>query len=268
MINKYLLIGSDGYLGSYFKKHLKKKNKVVIDYKYKDFYSNKSLDIFKNKVDFVIHFAISKSLDKKKNFQHDIKFAKKLFKFCKKNKIKCYYISSISAFKKNKSFYSQLKNKIERIASRNNVKIVKPGMVWSNSPKSWFGNINDIVNKCFFFIPLIGNGENHIYLVNINDFIESLFAILKKERNKRFVIHHKDTFSFKDIIKKICIKNNKVNILIPVPLILIFFIFKFLYKIRILSSSTYDSIRSYKYAKKHKFTGYEIINTSKSFIKY
>ena len=87
-------------MGSYFKKHLKNKNKIVIDYKYKDFYSNKSLEIFKNKVDFVIHFAISKSLDKKKNFYHDIKFAKKLFIFCKKNKIKCYYISSISAFKK------------------------------------------------------------------------------------------------------------------------------------------------------------------------
>ena len=83
-MNKFLLIGSDGYLGTYFKKHLKNKNKIVIDYKYKDFYSNKSLEIFKNKVDFVIHFAISKSLDKKKNFYHDIKFAKKLFTFCKK----------------------------------------------------------------------------------------------------------------------------------------------------------------------------------------
>ena len=58
-MNKFLLIGSDGYLGTYFKKHLKNKNKIVIDYKYKDFYSNKSLEIFKNKVDFVIHFAIS-----------------------------------------------------------------------------------------------------------------------------------------------------------------------------------------------------------------
>ena len=202
-MNKFLLIGSDGYLGSYFKKHLKKKNKIVIDYKYKDFYSNKSLEIFKNKVDFVIHFAISKSLDKKKKFLSRYKICKKkLFIFCKKNKIKCYYISSISAFKKNKSFYSQLKNKIENIAVKSNIKIIKPGMVWSNSPKSWFGNINEIVNKCFFFIPLIGNGSHHIYLVNINDFTETLFKILKKNRVNKFVIHHKDTFAFRDIIKK------------------------------------------------------------------
>ena len=267
-MNKFLLIGSDGYLGSYFKKHLKKKNKIVIDYKYKDFYSNKSLEIFKNKVDFVIHFAISKSLDKKKNFYHDIKFAKKLFIFCKKNKIKCYYISSISAFKKNKSFYSQLKNKIENIAVKSNIKIIKPGMVWSNSPKSWFGNINEIVNKCFFFIPLIGNGSHHIYLVNINDFTETLFKILKKNRVNKFVIHHKDTFAFRDIIKKICIKKNKINILIPIPSFLIFLIFKFLYKIKVLSSGTYDSLQSYRYAKKHTFKGYEIITTSKSFKKY
>ena len=71
-----------------------------------------------------------------------------------------------------------------------------------------FGNINEIVNKCFFFIPLIGNGSHHIYLVNINDFTETLFKILKKNRVNKFVIHHKDTFAFRDI-KKICIKKIK-----------------------------------------------------------
>ena len=54
----------------------------------------------------------------------------------------------------------------------------------------------------FFFIPLIGNGSHHIYLVNINDFTETLFKILKKNRVNKFVIHHKDTFAFRDIIKK------------------------------------------------------------------
>lgn len=267
-MNKFLIIGSDGYLGSYFKKYLKKKNKIVFDYKYKDFYSNKSLEIFKNKVDFIIHFAISKSLDKEKNFQHDLEFAKTLFKFSKKNKIKCYYISSISAFKKNKSFYSTLKNKIEVFAKKYNVNIIKPGMVWSNFPNSWFGNVNNIVKKCIFFIPLIGNGDHHIYLVNINDFMKSLFKILNYNRSNKFVICHKDTFSFKDIVKKICVKNKKLVFFIPIPLNLIFFIFKFLYKMKILSSNTYDSLQSYKFAKKHNFKGFKIFNTSKSFKKF
>mgnify|MGYP006075851371 FL=1 len=267
-MGKFLLIGSDGYLGSSFKKYLKRKNIVVYEYKYKNFYSNKSLEDFKGKINTIVHFAISGSLDKKKNFNNDINFAKKLFQFSKINNIRSYYISSISAFENNKSFYSKLKIKIEKQAVKYNVKIIKPGMIWHNKPKSWFGNVNFIVSLCYILMPLIGRGNHHIYMLHLNDFLEALYNICKIKKINKFTIFNKETISFKDLIKKICIKKNKFYFFVPIPIIIIYPIFKFLYLAKILSCDTYDSIQSYRFAKKHNFLGYKIINTSKSFKNY
>ena len=215
-----------------------------------------------------MHFAISSSLHNKKNFTHDLKFAENLFNFCKKNKIVCYYISSISAFRENKSLYSKLKIKIEDIANSKNIKIIRPGMIWGYKPMSWFGNINIIIEKCIFFVPMIGAGDRHIYMANINNFMDALLKIFKLKDCNKFVIFNKDTINFKLLVKKICKKKKKKNILIPIPIFLIFKIFRLLYTFKILSSSTYDSLQSYKYAKKHTFAGYKVINTIKSFNKY
>jgi hypothetical protein len=207
-------------------------------------------------------------LDKKNNFNHDLNFSENLFNFSQKNNIDCVYISSISAFKHNKSFYSQLKNAIEKKALKYDIKIIKPGMIWSNKPKSWFGNITSIVNKAYFFLPLIGNGERHIYMLHLDDFLVNLYSICLKDDKKKSAIFNHETFSFKDIINKICLKKGKKIILLPVPIKLIYILFKFLYFFKILSADTYDSLQSYKYAKKHTFLNHQIINTKTSFKNY
>ena len=267
-MDRFLLIGSDGYLGSSFKKYLKKQNKIIYEYKYNDFYSNKSFNNFKGKIRNIIHFAISTSLNKEKNFNHDINFARNLFKFSKKNKINCFYISSISAFKGNYSAYSILKQKIEKDARKHNINIIRPGMIWANKPRSWFGSIDKIVQMCFLIIPLIGKGNHHIYLVHLNDFLKTIFNICKKPTNKKIVIFNKKTHTLREIIEKICIKRKKKTIFIAVPSQIIYPIFKILYLLKILPFSIYDSILSYKYAKKHEFRNFLKINTSKSFSNY
>ena len=267
-MNKFLIIGSDGYLGASFKKFLKTKKIPYIEYKYKDFYGNKTFKHLINKVDIIVHFAISGSLNKKKNFNHDLNFSENLFRFSKKNKIRCYYISSISAFRENKSFYSQLKINIEKKALKYGAKIIKPGMIWSNKPKSWFGNVNSIIDLTYILLPLIGNGERHIYMVYLDDFINNLFKICSNKNKVKFAVFNNETFSFRNLIKKICLKKRKNVIFLPIPSGLIYIFFKILYMLKILSADTYDSLQSYKYAKKHTFTDHEIIYTKRSFKTY
>jgi hypothetical protein len=191
-----------------------------------------------------------------------------LFRFSKKKKIRCYYISSISAFRENKSFYSQLKINIEKKALKYGAKIIKPGMIWSNKPKSWFGNVNSIVDLTYILLPLIGNGERHIYMVYLDDFINNLFKICSNKNKVKFAVFNNETFSFRNLIKKICLKKRKNVIFLPIPSGLIYIFFKILYMLKILSADTYDSLQSYKYAKKHTFTDHEIIYTKRSFKTY
>ena len=138
-------------------------------------------------------------------------------------------------------------------------------MAWGTPPKSWFGNMHYIVNKCFMFIPLIGQGNRPIYMVNIDDLVDSILMVFKNRKYKKFVIYHKKTFNFREIIEKIVKKESKLIKIIPIHASLIFIIFKILNFLKLLSFNSFDSLKSYSYAKKHKFRGYKIINTKKSF---
>ena len=267
----FLIIGSDGYLASAFKKILKKKQERFFEEKYENFLNyNIDLNKYDKKIKTIIHFAITNNLGELTNLNKDIKFAKLLARFCKINKINFIYISSISAFKNNNSRYGILKYKIEKEVKKYGATIVRPGMVWDFSPGSWFKRIEKLVDRLFIFMPLLGFINNPVYLVYKKDLIEKIFYISKKKikyprKSNTFVIVSKNTHSLREIVYFLAKRKSKYFLFFPIPFFLIKLSLKILVLIKVIDYNFYDSCLSYQYNKFHSFENCTLINTKKNY---
>ena len=267
-MKKFLLIGSDGYLGSNFKKFLNKKKRRVIRLDYADYYILKR-DI-ENKIKnsyIIVHFAIPKNINNLKEFDKEIIRSKFIFKLIKYHKKKCIYISSISADLKNKSFYSSLKLKLENYASKNNFTIIRPGMVWDKKPRSWFKEVDNFAKKFLLFFPMLGEGNKPLYTVELNQFMKILLKIAENKKGK-FVVHDNKIFNFIKIFR-FCLKRyEKKGIIIFIPLTIIYPLAKLFNLIKLIDNQTYDSLISYKYSSYKKFNSFKVIKTTTNFEYY
>lgn len=267
----FLIIGSDGYLASAFKKILKKKQERFFEEKYENFLNyNIDLNKYDKKIKTIIHFAITNNLGELTNLNNDIKFAKLLARFCKINKINFIYISSISAFKNNNSRYGILKYKIEKEVKKYGATIIRPGMVWDFSPGSWFKRIEKLVDRLFIFMPLLGFINNPVYLVYKKDLIEKIFYISKKKikyprKSNTFVIVSKNTHSLREIVYFLAKRKSKYFLFFPIPFFLIKLSLKILVLIKVIDYNFYDSCLSYQYNKFHSFENCTLINTKKNY---
>ena len=267
----FLIIGSDGYLASAFKKILKKKQERFFEEKYENFLNyNIDLNKYDKKIKTIIHFAITNNLGELTNLNKDIKFAKLLARFCKINKINFIYISSISAFKNNNSRYGILKYKIEKEVKKYGATIIRPGMVWDFSPGSWFKRIEKLVDRLFIFMPLLGFINNPVYLVYKKDLIEKIFYISKKKikyprKSNTFVIASKNTHSLREIVYFLAKRKSKYFLFFPIPFFLIKLSLKILVLIKVIDYNFYDSCLSYQYNKFHSFKNCTLINTKKKY---
>ena len=267
----FLIIGSDGYLASAFKKILKKKQERFFEEKYENFLNyNIDLNKYDKKIKTIIHFAITNNLGELTNLNKDIKFAKLLARFCKINKINFIYISSISAFKNNNSRYGILKYKIEKEVKKYGATIIRPGMVWDFSPGSWFKRIEKLVDRLFIFMPLLGFINNPVYLVYKKDLIEKIFYISKKKikyprKSNTFVIVSKNTHSLREIVYFLAKRKSKYFLFFPIPFFLIKLSLKILVLIKVIDYNFYDSCLSYQYNKFHSFENCTLINTKKNY---
>lgn len=267
----FLIIGSDGYLASAFKKILKKKQERFFEEKYENFLNyNIDLNKYDKKIKTIIHFAITNNLGELTNLNKDIKFAKLLARFCKINKINFIYISSISAFKNNNSRYGILKYKIEKEVKKYGATIIRPGMVWDFSPGSWFKRIEKLVDRLFIFMPLLGFINNPVYLVYKKDLIEKIFYISKKKikyprKSNTFVIASKNTHSLREIVYFLAKRKSKYFLFFPIPFFLIKLSLKILVLIKVIDYNFYDSCLSYQYNKFHSFENCTLINTKKNY---
>ena len=267
----FLIIGSDGYLASAFKKILKKKQERFFEEKDENFLNyNIDLNKYDKKIKTIIHFAITNNLGELTNLNKDIKFAKLLARFCKINKINFIYISSISAFKNNNSRYGILKYKIEKEVKKYGATIIRPGMVWDFSPGSWFKRIEKLVDRLFIFMPLLGFINNPVYLVYKKDLIEKIFYISKKKikyprKSNTFVIASKNTHSLREIVYFLAKRKSKYFLFFPIPFFLIKLSLKILVLIKVIDYNFYDSCLSYQYNKFHSFENCTLINTKKNY---
>ena len=87
---------------------------------------------------------------------------------------KLVFISTISAFEGCKSLYGQAKLDMEAIAREHGALILRPGLIYSNTPGGMFGRLKQQVAHSKI-IPLIGDGSQLQYLVQEADLCEFLF---------------------------------------------------------------------------------------------
>lgn len=157
-----LLLGGTGYIGSFLEKFLSTNNHKVLSIgrsTEKKFEVGKFLDesIFNN-IDMVFFLAWEFNTRLKNYEKLNISSFDKVAKFCKNNRIKLIFFSTLFASANNKSLYNSTKAMCEKIALDNEFPVVRLGSVVLNEKNvqkdSFYEKINIFINKYKIF-PII-----------------------------------------------------------------------------------------------------------------
>ena len=160
-----------------------------------------------------------------------IDYSKKVLKFCLLNRvnwlISVHTSGKFSSFKPQAQYYIDTDNFLKRYRSRIGITILYPTMIYGTYDD---GNIHRLVlflKKLFFFIPIIGNGQNLIQPVFFEDLSRAYFEIITNKRktfNKEYILAGKEPINYIDAIKTILflLKKKYIFIIIPYSVVLFF----------------------------------------------
>jgi nucleoside-diphosphate-sugar epimerase len=132
---------------------------------------------------------------------------------------KIIFISSISAFDGCRSLYGHAKLEIEKIALDCGALVIRPGLVYGNTPDGMFGKLVAQVRQSSV-IPMIGDGSQIQFLVHSGDlsaFIERCAGDEIKSSAGIFTVANERPWAFKELLFEIARGQNKKIKFIPVP---------------------------------------------------
>ena len=205
---KLLITGVNGFIASNLARYLKNTNIDVYGTSSKDFSNTDCVKTFNLKIgdvidvekiyfDWVIHCVYDKNLSFQENTQSTIAWAKELKKSGVNNQI---FISSIRAISGNSSEYSLIKQEVELWFLKNNLNVVRPGLVVGDGGlfKKIMKNVNNLP-----IMPLINSGSQDVKLIGINDLMKEINKILnnrivKKELN----VFYSDKFILRSVLER------------------------------------------------------------------
>jgi nucleoside-diphosphate-sugar epimerase len=179
-----------------------------------------------NRIDSLVHAAYdfnprSREAIWKSNVQGSVN----LFKQARAESVeRVVFISSMSAFAGCRSLYGQAKLEIEKaLGATNQGFSVRPGLIYSTPLSESGGMIGSLLSSISrgSVVPLIGNGEQELYLTHENDlarFIELLLQESNAGQDKPLIAANPRPYTLRMIIKLLAetVSNKKVK-LIPVP---------------------------------------------------
>jgi nucleoside-diphosphate-sugar epimerase len=129
------------------------------------------------------------------------------------------WVSSISAFPGCRSLYGSAKLAIEEDALDGGATVIRPGLIWSESPGSTFGNLVTQLSSSKL-IPLIGDGSQVQYLVHRDDlagFIVGLCTGRLVGTDVPVTVAHPRGWAFADLLKVIARGLGQHPVLVPLP---------------------------------------------------
>jgi nucleoside-diphosphate-sugar epimerase len=129
------------------------------------------------------------------------------------------FISSISAFAGCCSMYGKAKLEVEKQLLPTGVAVVRPGLVYGCEPSGMFGKLRGLVQK-LPLIPVIGGGNQPMYLIHEEDLATFLFALASgnvKDQEAPFVLAHPEARPFKAILSTIAESLGKTPRFVSVP---------------------------------------------------
>ncbi len=239
MKSKILITGSQGFIGKILVNEFKNSNKLILidkkknSSKQKNFYKINLLnldnleEIFrKNKIETIIHLA-SEIFDDDKNVYHlNVSTSKNLILMAKKYKIKNFiFTSTFSIFEKNyskpilenetpsaKNAYGKSKYKVETILKKsklNNYTILRVPIVVGKSRSHRMGILFEMIRNNFPLF-LIGDGNNKIQFIQVDDLCLIIKKCLSLKKSNTFNVGTKKSFTFKENLSYI-IEKSKSN---------------------------------------------------------
>ena len=239
MKSKILITGSQGFIGKILVNELKNSNKLILidkkknSSKQKNFYKINLLnldnleEIFrKNKIETIIHLA-SEIFDDDKNVYHlNVSTSKNLILMAKKYKIKNFiFTSTFSIYEKNyskpilenetpsaKNSYGKSKYKVETILKKSKLKnytILRVPIVVGKSRSHRMGILFEMIRNNFPLF-LIGDGNNKIQFIQVDDLCLIIKKCLSLKKSNTFNVGTKKSFTFKENLSYI-IEKSKSN---------------------------------------------------------
>ena len=230
---KIAITGSNSNLGKFLSSYLKKKKiKLILINRNKNYsLLNKDTFNFNNKkIDILIHLAHNYSKNSKViNYSGSVK----LFDKARKQNIKkIIFISSLSSHKKAISIYGNTKYLIEKYCKKNNITIIRPGIIFGNKIDKKIALLFYIM-KFFPIIPYFKSNKNYLYAVHIKELTENIYKIInQKDIARTYNIFCNQKIYFEDLIN---IKF-KYKLKIRLPFKIFYILFSFLSKIIYLKS--------------------------------
>jgi len=129
------------------------------------------------------------------------------------------HISSISAFDGCRSLYGKAKLETEKIAHSVGAFVLRPGLIYGDSPDGMFGKLIHQVEKASV-LPLFGGGSQIQYLVHEADlcaFIGDCAEGKVSPPATPVIIANEQPWTFRQILEAIARANEKTLSFIPVP---------------------------------------------------
>jgi nucleoside-diphosphate-sugar epimerase len=129
------------------------------------------------------------------------------------------YISSISAFEGCRSLYGRAKLETEALARVQGAAIIRPGLIWGDSPGGMFGRLVAQVEQARV-LPLIGGGGQLQHLVHEQDLSRQICGwaagTLTAPANP-VTLAHEQPWPFRQILEAIARSRGKRLTFVPVP---------------------------------------------------
>jgi len=128
------------------------------------------------------------------------------------------FISSISAFEGARSHYGDAKLQVERLVLEMGGTVIRPGLVWGDSPGGMFGSLRKQVAS-EKIIPLIGNGSAPQYLVHEEDLGAAVLRAAQGDPalGPLLTVAHPQPWPFRDLLTAIAHAQGRKITLLPVP---------------------------------------------------
>ncbi len=128
------------------------------------------------------------------------------------------FISSISAFEGCSSLYGAAKLTVEKRAEDQLAGIIRPGLVYGPTRGGTFGRMAALAEK-FSVLPLIGSGNQPLYLVHEEDAARVIFEISTSDKNftEPITVAHPLSHTFREVLEAPALKQGKKPTFIPIP---------------------------------------------------
>ena len=234
------ITGSSGYLGKFLSDFFENQGFEVVRLSSKKNNTSKKTTYFElnkpilkqesSKFDVVIHCAWDMKLTSWNEIKNtNIKGSIDLFNhLLKQNVPNIYFISSSAAFKGCKSLYGKAKLEVEDFCIKNNIIVLRPGLIYDKNPKGMLGSLCKLSNISPL-LPRCWPKNLALHLCHIEDIAKNLHYLIQKKNQKRsiqkpYIFAHKTPILFNDIIS--CFSNRNLIYFIYFPSHLIMLLLK------------------------------------------